>query len=143
MIVALGDGSLRCWDLSTGKEQPIAQPKLEKAARRSPGGCRNGVDRAVFSRDGRSVALIGGGLVQVVDLASGDRRFKERQPPLTRAACAFAPDGQSKAIVRRRLPASDQAGQWRVHELTASTIVWLDSQTGHVRREIEIPESDV
>ena len=24
-----------------------------------------------------------------------------------------------------------------------STIVWLDSQTGHVRREIEIPQSDV
>src|SRR5262249_49753487 len=25
----------------------------------------------------------------------------------------------------------------------ASTIVWLDSQTGHVRREIEIPQSNV
>ena len=30
MIAALGDGSLRRWDVSTGKERPIAQPKREK-----------------------------------------------------------------------------------------------------------------
>ena len=30
MIVALADGSLRCWDLSKGKERVIAQPKLKK-----------------------------------------------------------------------------------------------------------------
>ena len=75
VTAAFGDGSLRRWDVSTGKERPIAQPKLEKLPRIGPG--LDVVDRAVFSPDGRSVALIGGGCVQVMDVASGDRCFKE------------------------------------------------------------------
>ena len=88
MIAALGDGSLRRWDFSTGKERPIAQPKLEKFPPWTGGG-RDGVNRAVFSRwpIGR---LDRRGWVQVVDLASGDRRFKAAAE---RAICTFAPDG--------------------------------------------------
>jgi WD40 repeat protein len=142
VIVALADGSLRRWDVSTGKERPIDQPKLEKLPRIGLEGLDD-VDRAVFSRDGRSVALIGEGWVQVVDVASGNRRFKEAS---TTKACEFTPDGRSLAIVRtspgKQIMLAD--GQIRYDASTAATtIVWLDSRTGHVRREIEIPQSHV
>jgi WD40 repeat protein len=144
VIAALGDGSLRRWDVSTEKERPIAQPKLEKFPDRGPAGGQANVNRAVFSRDGRSVAFMGGGLVQVVDLISGDRRFKEALGNgfLSTQVCEFAPDGQSLAIVRE-VRAGFQAGNWSGSSTAASTIVWLDNQTGHVRREIVIPDSDV
>src|SRR5262249_1618608 len=99
VIAALSDGSLRRWDVSTEKERPIAQPKLEKFPDRGPGGGLANVDRAIFSRDGRSAAFIGGGWVQVMDLATGDRRFKEALGGFWKA-CEFAPDGRSLAIVR-------------------------------------------
>jgi len=70
VIAALGDGSLRHWDIATGQERPIAQPKLEKLPRKGLGGLDD-VDRAVFSRDGRSLALIGEDWVQVVDVSPG------------------------------------------------------------------------
>ena len=58
MIAALGDGSLRRWDVSTGKERPDRPAEAREGARILDRGL-DGVDRAVFSRDGRSVALIG------------------------------------------------------------------------------------
>ncbi len=144
VIAALGDGTLGRWDVSPGNERPIAQPKLEKFADRGPGGGLANVSRAVFSRDGRSVAMISGGCVQVVDLASGDRRFKEELGAVfwARKACEFAPSGTSLAIVRE-VRTGFQAGNWRGSKTAASTIVWLDSQTGSVRREIVIPEAGV
>src|SRR5262249_41229204 len=52
----------------------------------------------------------------------------------------FAPDGQSLTTVRRGPAKVDQGGD-RAGSLPLSiTIVWLDSRTGHVRREIELPE---
>ena len=146
VIAAVGDGSLRRWDVSTGQERPIAQPKRKEqalpAARRGP--VQNDVERAFFSRDGRSVALIGQGSLHVVDLASGDLRF-EASLAMSRAG-DFAPDGRSLAIVRegrgKEIKLAD--GRVRGDSSTApSTIVWLDSRTGHVRREIEVPESRV
>ena len=87
--------------------------------------------------------MMGGGLVQVVDVASGDRRFKETSAAVwAREACAFAPDGGSLAIVREARGAFE-AGSWTGSRITASTIVWLDSESGSVRREIIIPESGV
>jgi len=109
VIVALADGSFRCWDLSTGKERAIAQPNLEEP-----------LDAAV------AAAL----------------------PPVTHTArlAAFSRDGRSKAIVRT-IPGRAiklASGEIRHDRSSAgSMIVWLDSQTGHVRREIEIPQSDV
>jgi len=144
VIAALNDGTLRCWDVSPGKERPIAQPKLEKFPDQGPGGGLAHVNRAVFSRDGRSVAMISGGWMQVVDLASGDRRFKEvlgAQFWATKA-CEFAPSSGSLAIVRE-VHAGFRAGSLSGSRMVASTIVWLDSQTGSVRREIAIPESGV
>ena len=144
VIAALGDGSLRRWDLATGQEHPIAQPKLEKLPRIEMG--LDVVDRSVFSRDGPSVALIGENWVQVFDVASGDRRFKEsttERTVLGRRECAFAPGGGSLAIVREIPNKGFQVGSWSGSSLPTSTIVWLDSQSGDVRREIRIPDSYV
>ena len=140
VIAAFGDGALQGWDVSTGKERPIVQPKLEEFPSMGPGGGLTGVDRAVFSRDGRSAAMIAEGRVQVIDVASGQRRFKESLAMM--GQCEFAPDGRSLALIR---VANERfrAGRWRGSTITASTIVWLDSLTGHVRREIAIPESGV
>ncbi len=141
VIAALADGSLRHWDISTEKERPIAQPKLEKFPDTGPAGGLSSVSRVVFSRDGQSAAFIGGGWVQVVDVTTGDRRFKEALGGFWKV-CALAPDGRSLAIVRE-VRKRFQAGNWRGTTIAASTIVWLDGQTGHLRREIEIPESGV
>ena len=139
IVAAYGDGSLRRWDISTGKERPIAQPKAEKVPDRGPGGGSD-VARAVFSRDGRTLALFGGDCVQLIDVASGVRLFKALA---MRSAGAFAPDGESLAVVGKMTNRSIQAGNWSGSRPATSTIAWLDSRTGHVRREIEIPESYV
>jgi WD40 repeat protein len=97
----------------------------------------------VFSRDGRSVAFIGEEWVQVVDSASGDRRFKAPKALWSGRVCEFAPDGGSLAIVSEVRARKFQAGHWRGSSILTSTIAWLDSQTGSVRREIEVPESYV
>ena len=81
--------------------------------------------------------------MRVIDPASGDLRFEESS---WSPAGAFAPDGRSLAIVRegRGKEIKLANGQVRGDSSTApSTIVWLDSRTGHVRREIEVPESRV
>jgi RNA polymerase sigma factor (sigma-70 family) len=143
VTAAFGDGSLRRWDVATGKELPIAQPKLEKLPRRGLGGLDD-VDQAVFSPDGRSVALIGEGWVQVMDLANGDRRFKETSGDWSLLLkAAFAPDGQSLATVRPGPSKVDQGADRSHSSPPTITIVWLDSRTGQVRREIEVPESYV
>jgi RNA polymerase sigma factor (sigma-70 family) len=141
-IAAYGDGSLRRWDVSTGKEHPIARPKMEKLPPRGPGGVSE-VARAVFSPDGRSLALLGGDCVQLIDVASGQLRFKASAPSPASPASAFAPDGRSLAVVGRMTGRKIRAGNWVGSRPVASTITWLDSQTGHVRREIDVPESYV
>jgi len=145
-IAGFSDGTLRRWDVSNGKERPIAQPKLEQKTPVGP--VLDDVFRAVFSRDGRSVALIGReGGAQFADVASGDLRFKEPLAPMAgEAGGEFAPDGRSLAIVREGLGKETKPVDGRVRgdsSTYASTIVWLDSLTGHVRREIVIPESHV
>ena len=137
VIAALSDGSLRRWDVSTGKEGPIPQPKLEELPQGGMPGGLDGVNRAVFSRDGQSVALIGRGWAQVVDVASGGRRFRVEATKV----CELAPDGRSLAAVRDGPGKRFQAGRWRGSSFGTSTIAWLDSRTGHVRREIDVPES--
>ena len=109
VIIALADGSLRCWDPSTGNERAVSQPKQAKP-----------LDPAV-------AAVL---------------------PPIPHTArlAAFSEDGRTKAIVRP-IPGKSiklANGETSYDRSSAgSTIVWLDSQTGHVRREIEIPQSDV
>ena len=140
LLAALGDGSLRAWDIATWQERPIAQPKLEKLPRRGMGG-PDPVDQAVFSRDGRAVALMGQDWVQVFDVASGDRRFTKTSA--ARVVCGFAPGGGSLAIAELSAVKKFRAGNWSGSEVLASTIHWLDSHSGDVRRQIEIPESRV
>src|SRR3954452_21084666 len=64
VIAALSDGSLRSWDLVTGHERTIVRPKLETLPLDGPGRALVGfgveINRAVFSTDGRSVAMISG-----------------------------------------------------------------------------------
>jgi RNA polymerase sigma factor (sigma-70 family) len=139
-IAAFGDGSLRRWDISTGKDHPIAQPKTENLPAGIPAPGKSGIARAVFSRDGRALALIGGDCVQLIDVASGERHFKSAA---VRSACAFALDGASLLVVGKMTRRGIQAGSWGGSRPVASTIAWLDSRTGHVRREIEVPESYV
>jgi WD40 repeat protein len=102
------------------------------------------VSRAFFSRDGRSVAMMTNGWVQTVDVATGERRFKASlgSPFWVTRACAFAPNGGSLVIVRE-LRSRHRAGNWFGSSTTSSTVVWLDSQTGSVRREIVIPGAGV
>jgi WD40 repeat protein len=141
-IALYGNGSLRRWDVASGKEHPIARPKMEKLPPRGPGGSTD-VDRAVFSPDGRSLALLGGDCVQLIDVDSGQLRFKAPAPGFGRLACAFAPDGRSLAVVGNVTGRKIRAGNWVGSRRVTSTITWLDSRTGHVRREIEVPESYV
>jgi RNA polymerase sigma factor (sigma-70 family) len=141
VIAALSDGTLRRWDVATGRERPIAQPRLEIFPNEA-GGLDN-VSRAIFSRDGRSLAMLTGGWVQVFDVDSGDRRFKATLGAANlQPACEFAPNGGSLALVRESR-AQFHAGRWLGSRATESTIVWLGSQTGSVRREITIPGARV
>src|SRR5262249_36551618 len=66
-------------------------------------------------------------------------------PPHARRV-AYSRHGRSKAIVRwipgKEIKLAD--GTIRSDRASAgSTIVWLDTETGHVRREIAIPQADV
>ena len=142
VIAALSDGTVRRWDVSTGKERPIPQPKLEKIPSIGPGGGTD-LKRVVLSRDGQSAAFVGEQWVQVVDLASGDRRFKAPKSLVPIHACEFAPDGGSLAMVREARGRKFQVGHYRGSSTPTSTIAWLDSRTGSVRREIAVPESHV
>ena len=139
VIAALDDGSLQRWDLATGKKCSIAQPKLRKVLRDGEEVPME-VERAIFSRDGRTAAFMGQGCIQVIDVASGDLRFKDSSVD---QACAFSPTGGSLAIVRAKRSEVFHAGNWKGSSRLASTVAWLDSQTGDVRRQIEIPASYV
>jgi WD40 repeat protein len=139
-IAAYGDGSLHLWDFATGKERPIAQPMIEHLPSDGLGGL-NPVVRADFSPDARSVALLGGGWLQLVDVATGRLRFKAAAPGV--GGPAFAADGRSLAVVGKTTGKTLQAGSWFGSQTLASTVAWLDSTAGEKRREIEVPGADV
>jgi RNA polymerase sigma factor (sigma-70 family) len=120
----------------------------------------------------RSVTLTGDGAAVIVTLADCSVRCwdlvakKERVngatklekpfdpaaaaalPPVPHTAriTAFLKEGRTKVIVER-IPGKSiklASGETREDYASAGTmIVWFDSETGHVRREIEIPRSDV
>jgi WD40 repeat protein len=146
VIVALSDGSLRRWDVATGQERTVARPKLEGFPVLGPAAAQgaNKVDvkRAIFARDARSAAMIGDEWVQVIDVASGEGRFKVPMASFL-GACAFAPGGGSLAIVQDVRTRKFQAGAWSGSEPVVNKVVWLDGQSGGVRREIEIHDSYV
>ncbi len=135
VIAALSDGSVRLWDNRTGGNQPVPN-----------GGKRlSEVNDVVFSGDGQSVALRAEGDVQVVDIGSGKPRFTTSSS-LRYSACAFAPDGRSLAIARRGVGRRFELANREIsvdNTTATSTILWLDSQTGRVRRELDVPESTV
>jgi WD40 repeat protein len=75
-----------------------------------------------------------------MDLASGDRPFKERSANWSlHLKAEFAPDGLSVATVRQGPDKVEQGANRSGSSPPTITIVWLDSRTGHVRRAIEIP----
>jgi WD40 repeat protein len=137
VTAAWSDGSLTRWDVATGAERSIAESRLEKARPNEQ------IIHAVFSRDGQSIAMVERNWVHVVDSASGRERFKERS---FGHAVEFAPNGRSLVTIRpgKGTMTKMANGLFRSDNSRAtSTILWLDSQTGHVRREIEIAESGV
>jgi WD40 repeat protein len=109
VIVALADGSFRCWDLLAGKGRVIAQSKFEKPLDPAIAAALPPVphtDRLVaFSKDGRSKVIVGAIPGKPIKLTNGEVRYDR--------------------------------------SIGGSRIVWLETQTGHVHREIDIPQSDV
>jgi WD40 repeat protein len=139
------------WDLKTGERLqtwPVADATLRSVA---PGG------------DGSSVILaLADGSLWCWDLRDRKERTiagSNHQKPLDPAVAAqmlpvapharlvaYSRDGRSKAIVRwlpgKEIKLAD--GTIRSDRASAqSTIVWLDTQTEHVRREIQIRQADV
>jgi hypothetical protein len=55
----------------------------------------------------------------------------------------FSPNGGSLAVARRGQTEEFRAGNWSDTRPVSSKVLWLDSQSGSVRREFEIPNSDV
>ncbi len=141
--------NVHLWNLKTGERLhtwPVASEILRDV---TLGG--DGSSAIVTMRDG---SLLGW------DLSTGKERLidqpNQKKPvdPAVAAALPLVPpdlsvfslDGQSKATVRFSpgKPIMLADGNSRQDPSTvASTIVWLDARTGHVRREIEIPQSRV
>jgi WD40 repeat protein len=146
LISGWGNGTPQRWDVSTGAEKPIVQPKLEKLPP-SPVGGLDEVNKLVFSPDLRSAGMIGRGWIQVLDLASGNVRFKQQMEDpggLGHGGEAeFAPDSQSLAVARRGRNLRIKQADGTLHSVPGSTILWLDSQTGQVRAEITLPATYV
>jgi RNA polymerase sigma factor (sigma-70 family) len=147
-IATFKDGSLKRWDTTTGKELPIAQPKLPRSRR--PQDVVD-VDRSIHSADGQAVVLLRQtGLIQVVDVPTGTLRFQTsyitQDPELgihiaQFTSLEFAPDSQSLAFVRHGYKHVKQAnGDYDFYSTRPTNeIVWLDAHSGQVRREIEVP----
>jgi RNA polymerase sigma factor (sigma-70 family) len=140
VIAVLHDGSLRRWDVTTGQELSITQPEFEKIPSIGPGGGTAGVDRAVFSHDRRSLALIGYTWVQVIDVASGRHRFTASGE---RVECEIAPNGGSLAVAKVIAAKKIRVGNWGGSIEPTSMIAWLDATSGQVRREVTLPNTHV
>ena len=139
------------WDLRTGERLqtwPVADATLRGVA---PGGDGSSVILALADgslwcwdlRDRKERAIAGSNRRKPLDPAVA---AKILPVPHTARLAAFSRDGRSKVIVRR-IPGKSiklANGEIRYDRSThGSMIVWLDPDTGHVRREIEIPQSDV
>jgi WD40 repeat protein len=146
----LSDGSLRCWDVATGKERSAAQVK----SLRRPDWDWTEIGTASCSPDARSIAVATQtGDIAMIDIPTGNVRFRtpasiqdpediskvRRNVPLQ-----FAPDGQGLAFTKRIYNKINRAGgsthtQWP----RDTTLTWVDAQSGKTRREILIPEENV
>ena len=92
-------------------------------------------------------------MIRVIDRQSGSVRFETSSlirdagyegNVFRRTPLEFAPDGQSFAFVRQVFKCIKRTdGQTGFAWPRESTIVWLDSRTGHTRREILIDDSNV
>lgn len=138
VVAVTDDRSLRTWKVATGEELP-ARPILRGEPPYEPDMIPE-IDEAHFASDERTVALIGRSELKVVDIASGNLRFKEKS---VGQAIAFAPNGRS-LVVHKQNPSQRTTltnGRMRASASTdPSKILWLDAETGDVRREFPIPE---
>jgi WD40 repeat protein len=134
------DGSVRSWDIATGEAKRHIEPEVaEVTRRRGPG---NFAHSGFLAADGKKLSTIGKAGVRVTDLVKTPRAITSRPGN----ALAVALDGKSVAIAARGRPAEIKLADGRIrHDATQadSTISWVDSDSGQVRREFVVPESFV
>jgi len=134
------DGTVRSWDVVTGRVISATRPDAaEGAGMRFPGDFAH---TGIFAPDGAKLGTIGKAGVRVTDLAQGRRTVTSPGGN----AMAISPDGTTVAIAAhgrsKQIKMAD--GRTRSDSSRADgTISWVDSESGHQRREILIPESYV
>ena len=139
--VCWSDGSLRRWDTVTAQERTVVQPAIPGPRPRFPG---NFARTAVFSQDGRLMALLGnmrGGL-HVADLESGKQLFERGRSN----AVALTQDGHILGIVERGPAKSIKMADGRTRgdpRDSGNVIRLVDGRTGKVLRSIEVPSSSL
>ncbi|MFI5460760.1 MAG: WD40 repeat domain-containing protein, partial [Isosphaerales bacterium] len=134
------DGTVRTWDVVSHRVSSATPPEAAEGARKDfPG---NFAHTGVLSRDGTKLGTVGKASgVRITDLAT--RRAVTSPRGSTMAA---SPDGKTVAIAARGRPALIKLADGRTRSdgrRADSTISWVDSESGHQRRAIVIPESYV
>ena len=94
------DNVLKVRELETGRERPAVQPQFLLARAEGPG---SGMLGGAFAPGNRFLAVNTGESAHVADLATGEERFFTPSRKM-----AFAPDGQSVAVVTRAQPEERQ-----------------------------------
>jgi len=135
------DGTVRSWDVVSHRVTSATRPEAaEGAGMNFPG---NFAQTGVLSRDGTKLGTIGKASgVRITDLAKSPRAVTSPSGD----AMAVSPDGKTVAIAARGRAKEIKLADGRTRSdgtRADSTISWVDSESGHERREIVIPESYV
>jgi WD40 repeat protein len=134
------DGTVRSWDVVTRRVIATTQREAAVGAGRDfPG---NFAHAGILTRDGSKLGTIGKAGARISDLAKSGRVVASRSGD----SMAVSPDGRTVAIAAHGRPKLIKMADGREHSdgrRADSTISWVDSESGHERREIVVPESYV
>jgi WD40 repeat protein len=132
ILVCWNDGKLKSWDITTTGERAAPEPKFLGAR---PSIASNFARSAVFSPDGRRLAIIGNtpGGVHVAELEQGKELFTVPSGD----AVAFSPDGGSLAVVEATRYQQFKLADGRdYNEMGPDTwVLLLDGTTGQERHK--------